>query len=127
MQRQTFSSNSIFEEEWRYKRAVKVGNTIYLSATGGWDYAARTMPETATEQITQTFNNIEKALSHFGASMSDLVQIQVIYRSQSVWDEILPILTEYFKKSEPTAIAFEVPGVPDPRVLVEIVATAVVQ
>ncbi len=66
--RQNISSGSKFEEAFGYSRAVKVGDTLYISGTIGMDYAAGAMPEDPIGQLRQIIRNFEQPLSAAGAS-----------------------------------------------------------
>jgi len=125
VKRQNISSGSKFEADFGYSRAVKVGDTLYISGTIGMDYAAGVMPETAVEQLRQIIKNFEPALAEAGATLRDIVQITTYVSKPEVFQEVGPELGKIFADVRPTnaavVLAFPVPGV-----LVEIAATAVV-
>ena len=123
--RQNISSGSKFEEAFGYSRAVKVGDTVYISGTIGMDYAAGVLPETATAQLHQIIKNFELPLKEAGATIKDIVQITTYVTAPEVFQEVGPELGKVFGGIRPTnaavVLAFPVPGV-----LVEIAAIAVV-
>lgn len=123
--RQNISSGSKFEEAFGYSRAVKAGDTLYISGTIGMDYAAGAMPEDAIDQLRQIIKNFQPALDAAGASLNDIVQITTYVTAPEVFQKIGPELGKIFGDIRPTnaalVVAFPVPGV-----LVEIAATAVV-
>ena len=125
VKRQNISSGSKFEEAFGYSRAVKVGDTLYISGTIGMDYAAGVMPDDAVGQLRQIIKNFEPALLAAGASLKDIVQITTYVSAPEVFQEVGPELGKIFADVRPTnaalVVAFPVPGV-----LVEIAATAVV-
>ena len=46
---QRVSTGSPFEEKFGYSRAVRHGDTVYVSGTTGYDYASMKMPEPVAE------------------------------------------------------------------------------
>ncbi|MGB3898790.1 MAG: Rid family hydrolase [Mesorhizobium sp.] len=123
--RQNISSGSKFEEAYGYSRAVKAGDTLYISGTIGMDYAAGAMPEDPIGQLRQIIRNFEQPLSAAGASLRDIVQITTYVSAPEIFQQIGPEMGKIFGDVRPTnaalVVAFPVPGV-----LVEIAATAVV-
>ena len=59
---QRVSTGSPFEEKFGYSRAVRHGDTVYVSGTTGYDYAVMKMPETVGEQARNALQTIDKAL-----------------------------------------------------------------
>ena len=125
VKRQNISSGSQFEKLYGYSRAVKGGDTLYISGTIGMDYAAGTMPEDAVGQVRQIIKNFELPLAAAGGSLKDIVQITTYVTAPEVFKEVGPELGTIFADVLPTnaalVVAFPVPGV-----LVEIAATAVI-
>ncbi|WP_421699093.1 Rid family hydrolase [Ancylobacter sp.] len=125
VKRQNISSGSQFEKLYGYSRAVKVGDTLYISGTIGMDYPAGKMPEDAVGQVRQIIKNFEMPLTAAGGSLKDIVQITTYVTSPEVFKEVAPELGVIFGDILPTnaalVVAFPVPGV-----LVEISAIAVI-
>lgn len=125
VKRQNISSGSKFEKDFGYSRAVKAGDTLYISGTIGMDYAAGVMPEDAVGQLRQIIKNFEPALTAAGSSLKDIVQITTYVSAPEIFQQVGPELGKIFGDIGPTnaalVVAFPVPGV-----LVEIAATAVV-
>ncbi|ATN35978.1 hypothetical protein ACO34A_19415 [Rhizobium sp. ACO-34A] len=125
VKRQNISSGSKFEAAYSYSRAVKVGDTLYISGTIGMNFATGEMPGDAAGQVRQIVKNFEPALAEAGGSLKDIVQITTYVTAPEIFAEVGPELGEIFKGICPTnaalVVAFPVPGV-----LVEISATAVI-
>lgn len=119
------SSGSSFEENFGYSRAVKVGDTLYISGTVGFDYAAGTCDEDPVVQLQQIIRNIEPALAQAGATLKDIVQITTYVTSAEVFAAIGPELGKIFGDIRPTNAALVV-QFPVPHVKVEISAIAVI-
>ncbi|MDZ7908182.1 MAG: hypothetical protein A2092_13620 [Rhodobacteraceae bacterium GWE1_64_9] len=123
--RENISSGSKFEAAYGYSRAVKVGDTLYISGTIGMDYAAGVMPEGAVDQLHQIIRNFELPLAKAGASLRDIVQITTYVTAPEVFAEVGPEMGKIFAETLPAnaalVVAFPVPGVK-----VEISAVAVI-
>ena len=123
--RENFSSGSSFEKAFGYSRAVKVGETVYVSGTVGIDYATGTCDPDPIVQLRQVIKNIEPALARAGASLCDVVQITTYVTSAEIFQTIGPALGEIFGDILPTNAALVV-QFPVPNVKVEISAVAVI-
>lgn len=123
--RENFSSGSSFEKAFGYSRAVKVGETVYVSGTVGIDYSTGTCDPDPVAQLRQVIKNIEPVLARAGASLRDVVQIQTYVTSAEVFQTIGPVLGEIFGDILPTNAALVV-QFPVPNVKVEIAAVAVI-
>ncbi len=123
--RENYSSGSSFEKAFGYSRAVKVGDTVYVSGTVGIDYATGFCDPDPVAQLRQVIKNIEPALAKTGASLKDVVQIQTYVTSSEVFQAIGPTLGEIFGGILPTNAALVV-QFPVPNVKVEIAAVAVI-
>jgi len=119
------SSGSSFEAAYGYSRAVKVGDTLYISGTVGFDYATGTCDPDPVAQLRQIVKNFELPLSKAGASLKDIVQITTYVTSAEVFATIGPVLGEIFGDIRPTNAALVV-QFPVPNVKVEISAVAVI-
>lgn len=123
--RVNISSGSSFEKAYGYSRAVKVGDTVYVSGTVGFDYQKGSCDPDPVEQLHQIIRNIEPALAKAGASLSDVVQITTYITSAEVFATIGPVLGEIFGGILPTNAALVV-QFPVPNVKIEISAIAVI-
>lgn len=119
------SSGSSFEEAYGYSRCVKVGDTVYVSGTVGFDYDTGTCDPDPVAQLRQIIRNIEPSLNEAGATLKDIVQITTYVTAPEVFDAIGPTLGEIFGDIRPTNAAVVV-QFPVPHVKVEISATAVI-
>jgi 2-iminobutanoate/2-iminopropanoate deaminase len=123
--RENISSGSSFEKAYGYSRAVKVGETVYVSGTVGIDYATGTCDPDPVVQLRQVIRNIEPALEQAGTSLRDVVQITTYVTSPEVFQAIGPVLGDIFRDILPTNAALVV-QFPVPDVKVEIAAVAVI-
>ena len=123
--RTNISSGSSFEEAFGYSRAVKVGDTLFISGTIGMDYPNRSISADPIEQLHQVIRNMQPAIEQAGGTLKDVVQITTYVTSPEVFQTIGPELGKIFAGIRPTNAALVV-AFPVPDVKVEIAATAVI-
>ena len=121
--RRLLSSNSSFEAQIGYSRAVVDGDFIFVSGTTGFDYASMRISDDVAEQCRQTMRNIASALKEAGASMADVVRVRYILPRRADFEACWPVLQEYLGEVRPAATMFEA-GLFDPRMKIEIEVTA---
>ena len=124
MNRKNISSGSSFEEEVGYSRAVVAGNMVFLSGCTGFNYQTGEISEDVAEQAHQTFANIRQALSQADASLEDVVRVQYMLTNVADFEACKPVFKEHFGDIRPACTAYLV-GLVDPRMKIEIEATAV--
>jgi enamine deaminase RidA (YjgF/YER057c/UK114 family) len=125
-ERNLISSGSPYEPVIGFSRAVRVGDTVYVSGTVGRDDAGEPMGEgDVYAQAKQTIRNIEKALVTAGASLKDVVRTRIYLTDMSKWEEAGRAHGEAFGEIRPASSMIEVSRLADPWMLVEIEAVAV--
>jgi enamine deaminase RidA (YjgF/YER057c/UK114 family) len=126
MTRRLISSDSIFEAQIGYSRAVVQGDWVFVSGTTGFDYATMTLSDDVEEQVAQCLQNIESALSRAGAGMADIVRVTYILPNPDDFPKCWPILRKVFENIRPAATMISA-GLADPRMRIEIEVTALKQ
>jgi enamine deaminase RidA (YjgF/YER057c/UK114 family) len=126
MTRRLISSGSTFEAEIGYSRAVVQGDWVFVSGTTGFDYASMTIPERIEDQAVQCLKNIETALAQADATMADIVRVTYVLPDAAEFPKCWPVLRQYFGTSRPAAMMISA-GLADPRMRIEIEATALKQ
>jgi enamine deaminase RidA (YjgF/YER057c/UK114 family) len=120
---QRISTGSPFEERFGYSRAVRHGDTVYVSGTTGYDYAVMQMPEAAGDQARNALQTIDKALREAGSSLSDTVRV-VYYVGDAAWiDDVVAAVGPVFREIRPAATMVLVKMI-EPAMKVEIEVTA---
>lgn len=125
-ERHRISSGSPYEPVIGFSRAVRVGDTIYVSGTVGRDDAGEPVGEgDAFSQAKQAIRNIEKALVTAGASLKDVVRTRVYLVPATNFDDVARAHGQAFGEIRPASSMVTVAALADPWMLVEIEAVAV--
>ena len=129
-ERRRISSNSPYEEIIGFSRAVRAGDTVYVSGTVAWGdppEADKLVGEGDVYlQARQALRNIERALIEAGASLSDVVRTRIYLTDIDRWEEAARAHAEAFAAVKPAATMVEVRRLAEAAMLVEIEAVAVV-
>ncbi len=126
-ERRRVSSNSPYEDVIGFSRAVRVGDTVYVSGTVAWGDDGKLVGEgDVYAQARQTLRNIERALEEAGATMRDVVRTRIYLTDMRRWEEAARAHAEVFAEVKPAASMVEVSGLAESAMLVEIEAVAVV-
>ena len=126
-ERRRVSSNSPYEDVIGFSRAVRVGDTVYVSGTVAWGDDGKLVGEgDVYAQARQTLRNIERALAETGATMRDVVRTRIYLTDIERWEEAARAHAEAFAEVKPASSMLEVSGLAEAAMLVEIEAVAVV-
>jgi len=124
MKRKNISSGAPWENIVGYSRAVKIGNTIEVSGTAPVENG-KVKGDTAYEQAIVCLEIIKKSLEEAGAKMDDVIRTRIFVTDISQWEEFGKAHGEYFRGIRPATSMVEVNALIDPKMLVEMEATAV--
>ena len=121
--RKLINSESRFEKEVGYSRAVVDGNWVFVSGTTGYNYDTMTIKEDIISQTEQCLINISNALNQAGSKMDEVIRVTYILTDASEFEKCWPVLRRYFGDIRPAATMFSA-GLADPKMKIEIQVTA---
>ncbi len=85
-----------------YSQAISVGNTVYVAGQGGFDpVSGSVMNATFEEEVTRTFENIQAILAAAGATMNDVVKVNVYLTDLNNFGRMNEIYKKYFSGDYP--------------------------
>ena len=124
-ERRLINQGSRFEEEMAYSRAVRVGPWVLVSGTTGFHYPTMAISGDVRQQAEQAHRNIAAALEEAGATLADVVRVRYLSPHRGDFETCIPVLRRTFGDVRPAATML-VCGLSDPRMRIEIEATAYV-
>ena len=123
--RQLISSGAPWEASVGYSRAVRVGNVVEVAGTTAQDGDTIS----GQEEYAQTKHILEKiaaALHEAGASLDHVVRTRIFVTDIGKWEAVGWAHGEVFGHIRPVTTMVQVAALIDPRLLVEIEATALI-
>lgn len=127
MSRTIITTGTPWEAQVGYARAVRVGDTVYLSGTtatgpGG----AVQAPGDAYQQTVVALQNVERALGLAGANLKDVLRVRLYVTDISRWEEYGRAHNEALGHIRPVCTMVEVQRLIDPAMMVEVEVEALV-
>ncbi len=127
IERQHISSDTNWENQIGYSRAVRVGNLIEVSGTTAVDGENIIGKGDVYAQAKFIFQKIEKALIQAGSGLDDVIRTRMYVTDISQWQEIGKAHADFFSKIKPAATMVEVKSLINPDLLIEIEVTAYIK
>lgn len=124
--RQLISSGALWEPVVGYSRAVRVGNVVEVAGTTAQDGDTVSGGADVYLQIKRVLEKIGEALAAAGASFQDVVRTRMFVTDISQWQAVGRAHGEVFGDIRPVTTMVEVKALIDPRLLVEMEATAII-
>ncbi|PNH86597.1 RidA family protein [Arthrobacter sp. AFG20] len=117
--RKTFGTGSVWEQKLGYSRAVRVDNTLYISATSASGENG-IVGNDFYEQTQFILQKLETVLADAGFALADVVQSKLYLTDISKWEDAGRAHGEVFGEIRPTLSLVHVLPFLDPEMLVEI-------
>lgn len=119
-------SGAPWEEEVGYCRALRAGNTVFVTGTAPLDPDGGVhAPGGAYHQTLRCIEIIRDALERLGATLSDVVRTRMYVTDIARWEEFARGHREMFGEHPPTTAMVEVRSLIHPDMLIEIEAEAI--
>lgn len=84
-----------------YSQAILSGNTIYVAGQGPFDPRTGKMPEAFEEQVALTLENIKAVVEAAGATMNDVVKVNVFLADLNNFAKMNEVYKRYFADPYP--------------------------
>lgn len=84
-----------------FSHVVVAGKTIYVAGTLGIDPETGKPPEAVADEVRLVMDGIKDKLELAGATMDDVVSVQIFCPDLSLYEEFNAIYRTYFKKGFP--------------------------
>ena len=121
--RKNYSSGAPWEDVVGYSRAVQKGQVIEVSGTTSV-VDGNVVGKTAYEQTKVCLEIIKNVLIDAGSDLDDVVRTRMFVTDISKWEEIGKAHGEFFSQIKPAATMVEVSKLIDPKMMIEIEVTA---
>ena len=126
--RKTIQTGAPWESIAGYSRAIRAGNTIYVTGTTSLDAKGTLIHKgDAAAQTLRVFEIIAQALGGLGATLDDVVRTRMyVTNIARDWEAVARVHGEALGHVRPATTMVEVKALIDPDMLVEIEAEAIV-
>ncbi len=112
MARDIISTQGAPQAVGTYSQAVKVGSTVYLSGQIGLDPASMELVDGIEAQVRRVFDNLSAVSVAAGASLADIVKLNIFLTDLGHFALVNSIMAEYFKEPYPARAAVGVASLP---------------
>lgn len=109
-----------------YEHAARAGDFIFVSGQIAQDEAGEWVSGDATAQAEQVYQNLDRVLTHMGATRNDVVKVHTILVDLRDKEAVTNVRLAYFGAHRPphTGVVVAALGLPEIRMEVEVVAYA---
>jgi enamine deaminase RidA (YjgF/YER057c/UK114 family) len=119
------STETPWEKEFGYARAVRAGDHIFVSGTVAADREGRALGADAYAQGRAIFDILDEVLRRVGSELARVVRLRVYYPDPAIGADFARALRESFPGGIPALTGVRVTGLVDPMFLVEVECDAI--
>ena len=119
-----YSTQTKYEFQFGYSRALRHGNTIRVAGTAGLNERGVVVSDSPSEQAQRALDLIEAAIVDLGGTLADVIMTRVYVSDVHNIEAVAIVHGERFREIRPATTIVKAEFV-DPRILVEIEAEAV--
>ena len=125
MTRRLVTTNTKYEFQFGYSRAVRHGNVVRVAGTAGLNEEGAVVSDDVVEQMRRALEVVGSSLRDLGADFSDVVMTRIYLADVRDFESVAVIHGEVFRDIRPATTILRVAFI-DPKILVEIEAEAIV-
>jgi 2-iminobutanoate/2-iminopropanoate deaminase len=123
--KQIVRSEHVVEGMGPFSQCTRVGNLLFISGQVAWDREGKVVaPGDAAVQARQAFENMRNLLQAAGATMDDVVKINLYLTNIADSAAVRKVREEFFQPPYPAATSVEVSKLVLPELVVEVEAIA---
>jgi len=123
--RRLVTTNTKYEFQFGYSRAVRHGNVVRVAGTAGLNEEGAVVSDDVVEQMRRALEVVGSSLRDLGADFSDVVMTRIYLADVRDFESVAVIHGEVFRDIRPATTILRVAFI-DPKILVEIEAEAIV-
>jgi len=118
-----YSTQTKYEFQFGYSRAVRHGNVIRISGTAGLNENGQVVADDVVEQMRRALEIVRDALEKVGGRLEDVIMTRVYVANTNDLDRISVVHGEIFRDIRPATTIVKSEFI-DPKILVEVEAEA---
>ena len=118
-----YSTQTKYEFQFGYSRAVRHGNVIRVSGTAGLNDNGQVVADDVVEQMRRALEIVRDALEKVGGRLEDVIMTRVYVANVNDLDRISVVHGEVFRDIRPATTIVKSEFI-DSRILVEVEAEA---
>jgi len=118
-----YSTQTKYEFQFGYSRAVRHGNVIRVSGTAGLNENGQVVADDVVEQMRRALEIVRDALEKVGGRLEDVIMTRVYVANTNDLDRISVVHGEIFRDIRPATTIVKSEFI-DPKILVEVEAEA---
>ena len=120
-----YSTNTRYEFQFGYSRAVRHGPVVRVAGTAGLREGDQVVSDDVVEQMRAAIARMTEALGDLGCSLDDVIMTRVYVKNAHDIDSVAVVHGEVFRDIRPATTIVRISEFIDPKILVEIEAEAV--